>query len=360
MKSIYKLLIINILAITMFLWVSLAHNVVLSALIWKTLKIIEKYLSNFQVVLDNAWVIVPNYRNIKAYIKTYMPDLAEKVDFDDHLTTELIIWIHYRENHNNVNYNPANWDWVFQLDTMREKVKNNIYCTKPSEYQQIYKTCIWPWSCKDFSKQLVYEYCDYIQFMKHKFKYINIMQKAIYWQKYWSSYIKWLKQKLQEIDVDIPDKLWKVLLDNLWVYLKENNSKTVDFTKVNFKFNDNEYWIKDFNWYIDYLQENYFQWFWTDKMFIRVLFEVFQDSVVVDYYNWLWANWWSRITKSYAMNIPKNFAKMFWIKPYVAKKPSWRWYLVDDAQVWAVVRYFYTQKPDLFKYILLIEKIWLK
>ncbi len=358
-QKIKKIWILFVLSFSLFSFTN-ASNIVLESLINQTIKIINKHIANFSVMLENSWVQVPNYSNIRNYINTYYTWLSNKISFDPHLTTNFIVWIHYRENHNNTNYNPWNWDGVFQLDRMNLKVKSWIYCTKPKQYKEIYKTCIWPWSCQDFSKQLVYEYCDYVQFLKHKFWTMNIQKQAIYWRKYWSIYIKWLKQKLQEIDVDIPNDLFTLLLENLWNYLKENNLKTVDFTTINFKFWENKYNIKDFNEYVDYLQKNYFSWLWLDKMFIRVLFEVFQDAVIADYYNWLGASWWSWITKSYAMNIPASFANTLWITPYIAKKPSWRWYLVNDAQVWAVVWYFYTMKPDLFKYILYIKKLWLK
>jgi hypothetical protein len=76
-------------------------------------------------------------------------------------------------------------------------------------------------------------------------------------------------------------------LTSLNNYLKENNLKTVDFTddNLNFEFIQNKYNIKDYKNFIDYLFNNYFKQIGVDKKFIEVLLEVFQDSVVVDYYN---------------------------------------------------------------------------
>jgi len=369
-RKIVCLFILMFLISSIILWNVYANNTVhiqtniLSTLITKVIKIIDKHLANFKTILETSGIQIPDYQNIQAFINTYYTGLADKIKFDKHLTTDFIVWIHYRENHNNTDYNPTNWDGVFQLDSMEWKVKNPIYCTKPDQYNEIYKTCIWPWNCQDFSKQLVYEYCDYIQFMKHKFGSRNIQKEAIYWREYRWTYIKWMKQMLKKIDINIPDEIWWMYLENVGPYLKENNAVSLNYldTDLNFEFTGEltkKYNIKNYKQFIGYLYKNYFKALWIDENFVRALFEVFQDSVIASYYNWLWANWWSWITKSYAMNIPPNFANLLGIQPYVAKKPSWRWYLVDDAQIWAVVYYFYTKHPDWFKYIILIKKLWL-
>jgi len=329
-------------------------NIVLRALIKRVLKEIEKELESYTII-NSTWIQTVNYDWIYLLTKKIIKN-EEKLKFDSYLTKKLIIWIHHRENNNNIKHNPLNWDWIFQLDRMKLKIKWNpdVYCTTYDKYKRIYLDCNINNKCDDFTINLAYQYCDYIQYMKHKFWRMNIQREAIYWRLRWWRKIQWLYDFLKERDIVID----KELLDLFLKSFKKTWRKTMDFTKENFKFIKNSYWIKDFNDFIKYLQKNYLISY--DEDFIKVMFEAFQDAVVFTYYNWLWANHWSRIKKSYVINIPASFAMSLWTKPFVKEKPSWRWYNVKDAQIWALIWYFYVDKPDKLKYLLLFIDMFLR
>lgn len=369
-RIIYFLFTIFFLLFFIF-WNSYAVSIkqeVAKVIIQITLENINKMKDNLwiNISVDNLWL--PNYNNYYQYLFTYFwkkqeykQRLNNIIPFK-YILTDYVVWLHYREHWNDISTNPNNGDWLFQLYRIWSILKwnQNVYFTPPNMYNQIYKTCTYINKCNDFSKNLIYEYWDFAWYIAHKFTYMNIIKKAIYWTYFNWRQIKWLKQILSsKMDIDIDDNLWNIFIKSYYNYLNKNNLKIDNLLHINFEFISNSYNIKDYNQFIDLLYNKYwFKSYWVWKDFIKTLLNTFQLSVIGAYYNGLWNVQGSWIYMWYTFNFPASFTNKIWvISPYTFKKISWHWYLVKDAQIWSVVYYFYTKESSFFKNIVLMKKL---